>query len=279
MDFQDKCPNCGHPRQEGAAFCSNCGKPFPEPRPESPPPSPPPTPQTEGPAGEPAEQKYVPWEDWDNAGFFGGLWETWKDSVFSPERFFARLPFAGGIGYPLLYALIVAWVGVAIEQLWGLLFSGMMYNFLADFAPSYEQFSWMPGLQTGFSLLTVLFFAPISIVVTLFILSGVFHLIMLIFGWVKRDFEATFRAISYAAGPLIFYVIPMCGGLIGWIWALVLAIIGLKHLQKATGGQATVTVLLPIILCCCAIIFIAVIFGTALLGLIQQSINSGNLYD
>ena len=102
---------------------------------------------------------------------------------------------------------------------------------------------------------------------------------MLVFGWAKRDFEATFRAIAYSASPILFYVIPMCGGIIGIIWSIVLMIIGLKHMQKTSGGKAALTVFLPLILCCCVMIILAMIFGAAIMGLLQETINSGYYYN
>ena len=283
MEFQEKCPNCGHSRDGDAAFCVNCGKPFEESkpdgssRPEEQAPPPPPRADSISGADEADERKYVAWEDKENIGFFQGIWTTWKESVFSPDTFYARLPFKGGIGSPLLYALIVAWIGIAIEQVWGVLFSGMMYDVLSDFAP--QEYMWATGLQTGFSFIYLIFFAPIIIIAGMFIISGIFHLVMLIFGWTKRDFEATFRAIAYAHGPIFFYAIPACGGLIGFIWTIVLAVIGIKHMQKTTGGKAALTVFLPVFLCCCLLVVISLIFGAALIGLIQQATQGGYYYD
>jgi len=273
MEFQDRCPNCGQPRSEGAAFCGSCGKPYAESKPVEPH-IPPPLSEAQARAEEPAERQYVAWEDRENVGFFAGLWETWKESVFGPEAFFSKLPHRGGLGNPLFYALIVAWIGIAVEQMWSLLFSGMMYDLMADFIPS-DQLYWTSGLQTGFSILYLVFLAPILIVLSLFVTSGIYHLIMMIFGWAKRDFEATFRAMAYATGPILFYIIPMCGGLIGLVWSLVLSIIGLKHMQKTTGGKAAVTIFLPIVLCCCVIIILGLIFGAALLSIFRQAMNSG----
>jgi len=279
MEFQDRCPNCGEPRQEGAAFCGNCGKPFTEPKPEEPQSAPPPPVPEPGMQSEEAEErKYVAWEDRENMGFFGGIWDTWKESVFGPDGFFGKLPYRGGIGNPLLYALIISWVAVAIQQVWSIMFSGIMYDMMADFIPREEMFM-ATGLQTGFSFLYLLFVAPFLIIAGLFISSGIYHLIMMIFGWSKRDFEATFRAVAYSAGPMLFYIVPMCGGLIGLVWTLVLYVFGLKHMQKTTGGNAAITVLLPIFLCCCIITGLIILFGAAITGLIKESMNGSYYYD
>lgn len=274
MEFQDKCPNCGHPRQEGASFCSNCGKPFEEPKSETTSPEMPPEETSSPPA---PETKYTAWEDRENRGFFGGLWETWKESVFYPDRFFSRVPFSGGIGSPLLYALIVVWIGVAVEQVWGVLFTGFWMDMFTGYIPM-EEYMWTTGLQTGFSILYIIIVAPLMIFGGLFILSGVYHLILMIFGWASRDFEATFRTIAYASGPLLFMAVPFCGGTVGWIWSLVLAIIGMKHMQTNNGGRGALVILLPLIICCCLTILLALVFGVALTGFIKEMMESGYSY-
>ncbi len=271
MEFQDKCPNCGHPHEGGASFCSNCGKPFEESKSESQPSEQPATPSPLS-----TDKEYVAWEDRGNKGFFGGLWHTWKESVFNPNKFFSALPLKGGIGSPLLYALIVVWLGLAVEQLWGLLFVGFWMDAFTGYFPM-EDFYWTTGLQTGFSFLYVIL-APIPIIAVLFIISGVYHLIMMMFGWAAKDFEATFRTFAYASGPMAFMIVPMCGGAVGWIWTLVLAIIGLRHTQTNSGGRAALVIFLPIIVCCCLGFILAMIFGVALTGFLQEIMQSEHYY-
>jgi hypothetical protein len=98
-------------------------------------------------------------------------------------------------------------------------------------------------------------------------MSGIYHLIFLIFGWGKRDFEATFRAVAYSEGAIVFLAVPFCGGLIAFVWQIVLTIIGMKYMQKTTGGKAAFVYFLPWIVCCCLIFgfftLMLLIFGMA----------------
>jgi hypothetical protein len=275
MEFPEKCPNCGAERVEGSVYCGNCGKPFDDRKPESDvnaggeepersgEPIKPVFPQEPPPSDD--ERKYVAWEDKENRGFFEALWETWKESVFYPERFFSRLPYRGGLGNPLLYAIIVGWIGIGINQLYGIFWTGAWGGFLSQFA-EVEDILYQTGIQSIFSFFQILI-TPIFIIIGLFIISGIYHLIFLIFGWSNRDFEATFRALAYAESATIFMIVPFCGGMITFVWSIVLAIIGLKHMQKTTGGKAAFVYFLPLIVCCCLIIgFIvamALIFGAA----------------
>jgi hypothetical protein len=266
MEFQERCPNCGAERVEGAVYCGNCGKPFEEKKPE---PDSGPQDDQPGLSGEPIqpvfpqeppptddERKYVAWEDRENKGFFEALWETWKESVFYPDRFFAKLPYRGGLLNPLLYALIVGWVGIGIYQLYGIFWTGAWGSLFSQFA-EVNDILYQTGIQSFIAFIQI-FLAPIFIIAGLFISSGIFHLIFLIFGWSKRDFEATFRALAYAEGTALFMVVPFCGGFIATIWYIVMAIIGLKHMQKTTGGKAALVYFTPLILCicCCMVLFL-----------------------
>ncbi len=275
MEFQDKCPNCGHPRREGESFCSNCGKPFEESKPEGPPPERPPEQPSMAPPPSP-EREYVAWEDRENTGFFGGLWQTWKESVFYPNRFFSALPLKGGIGSPLLYALIVGWLGIAVSQIYGLLWSGAWMGMMSHYM-SEAEFLFGAGIH-AFQTLAILIATLVIFTIGLFISSGILHLLFMIFGWANRDFEATFRAIAYSQGAMIWCIIPFCGSMIGWIWGIVLAIIGLKHMQKTTAGRAAVVYFLPIIVCCCLGIILATIIAVTLTGFMQEVMESGRYY-
>ncbi|UCE68068.1 MAG: YIP1 family protein [Candidatus Zixiibacteriota bacterium] len=273
MEFQERCPNCGAERVEGAVYCGNCGKPFEDKKPEpdkgpgdekperSKEPIKPVFPQEPPPSDD--ERKYVAWEDRENRGFFEALWETWKESVFYPEKFFAKLPFRGGIGNPLLYAVIVGWIGIGVNQLYGLFWTGAWGGFLSQFA-EFEDLIYQTGIQSILSFIQIIF-TPIFIIIGLFIISGIYHLIFLIFGWSKRDFEATFRALAYAEGATVFLIVPFCGWLISLGWAIVLSIIGLKHMQKTTGGKAAFVYFLPLIFCfCCCMGFIIVMLAVGI---------------
>lgn len=275
MEFQERCPNCGAERVEGAAYCGNCGKPFEDKKPEpdkgpdeekperSEEPIKPVFPAETPPSDD--EKKYTAWEDRENRGFFEALWETWKESVFYPDRFFAKLPYRGGIGNPLLYAVLVGCFGLIISQVYGIFWSNAWTGLMSHYM-EFEEMMFETGLQTGISFLQIIF-SPILIILAVFINSGIYHLVFLITGWGKRDFEATFRAVAYSMGAMAFLAVPFCGGIVAAVWQIVLVIIGMKHMQKTTGGKATFVFFLPLIVCCCLIFgfftLMMMIFGVA----------------
>jgi len=288
------CRNCGQPVESGDKFCRNCGFPFEErltdserfsepppitPHPPEPPrpPIPPAPPSFESvPPPPPPEEKYVAWEDREKHGFFTALWETWKESISNPDRFFSRLPYSGGMGSPLLYAVLIGWFYYFVESIYSWIFSGIWGSLLSRYVDSNEVLARL-AVSNGVNFIWLVL-APIFIIIGLFVLSGIYHVIGMIFGWAKRDFEATLRALAYSAGPLVFAIVPFCGSPIAAVWSLVLMIIGYKHMQQTTGGKATITILLPLILCCCLIFILSLIFGAALIAMLQGAASRWDNY-
>ena len=172
----------------------------------------------------------IPWEERDRIGFFGALFATIKEVLFSPGDFFSRMPITGGLSSPLLFMVIigtvVGWVGLAFQLLFrGLQFAG---------GSSKEA-----ALVMGFMALFILAGAFIS--------SGILHVCLMIIGGANRGFEATFRVVCYANAAQVWALIPVCGGLIATVWVLVCEVIGFTRAQNITTGKAVLAVFLPLI--------------------------------
>jgi hypothetical protein len=245
-------------------FCAHCGAEF-EPiggQAQEPPGGgiPPVTPTAQQTAEGGEEKKYCAWEDKANLGFFGALFETWKESLFNPVQFFRRMPVSGGIGNPLIYGIILGMIGVIFsmmyQQFWGNLLDPARFYPHMGRGFDWDMYDFTRQIESIW-MLVALIISPVLITVAFFIASGIFHLILLIFGWNKKDFEATFRVVAYSEGAYFFEIIPFIGGMVSIIWATVLYIIGLKEIHKLSVGQAILVVLLPLVLfcfCCCAFV-------------------------
>ena len=103
---------------------------------------------------------------------------------------------------------------------------------------------------------------PLFIVIGLFIGSAIVHLCLMIVGGANQSFETTFRVLTFShgsTGPL--QIIPLCGGLISGVWALVCTCIGLARAHETDTGRAVLAVFLPLIICCGGGVLLAVMFG------------------
>ena len=283
-----ECPHCHATlAQPPERFCPNCGadlaaagggEPHAAPPPSYPPPIPgpppyPPLPGGYGSGGGSAPPPGFggppggsnPWERRQTIGFLSALIETTKQVLTQPSAFFREMPVTGGLGSPMLYAVIIAYVGLAASTIYNVVFRSVLTSSLSRMGGGGELERLAPFLEGSTSLIVNLVFGPVLIVMGLFISAGLFHLMLLAFGGATRGFEATFRVASFSQAASIFNIIPGCGGLISLVYTLVVLIIGLSEAHQITRGKSAAAVLVPllVICCCCAGVALMAMFGIA----------------
>jgi len=193
-----------------------------------------------------------PWEDPGAGEWFQRLSQTVVAGVKTPEALFRSLRLSGGFWQPLFfYALVMApalLVGTVLEQPFG-------------FITGAGGGEWVLGFVAMVLLL------PIGIPVGLFVSSGITHLMLMIFGWANRPFEATFRINAYGYGAVAWtFAIPFCGSFIGWIWGVVLEVLGVSVVHGISTGKAAVAVLLPLFVLMIIGACLAAVLGVAVFG-------------
>jgi hypothetical protein len=254
------CPNCGRTLpNEGDRFCPFCGAVVPAPSavPRAAVPSLPP-----GSASEPS--RGTPWERRAEIGAISALLETTKEVLLAPTSFFRSMPVSGGIGAPLGYAVILGYLGVVFQAIYQAVFRVVMGTTLSRFETSGELRRLLPWLEGGAGFVIQLVFGPVFVVLGLFIGAGIYHLMLLILGGARRDFEATFRVAAYSQAISVFLILPVCGSFIGFVWWLVVMVIGLSEAHGIGRGRAFAAVILPLLLvCCCCGGIIGLIAGGA----------------
>jgi len=238
------CPNCGGDPQRPGAAPTGFGAP-PGPSPGVP----------EAPAlagGGPG----TPWDQRDRIGFVSAFVETTRQVLGSPGAFFRAMPRSGGIGSPLLYAVVVGWIGLVAAALYQALFRSIVGSSFAAFRNRPELVSMVAWVESWAGFAAQVVFGAVFVVIGVFIAAGVLHLMLLLLGGARRDFEATFRVVSHAQATSILFLLPFCGQLIGGVWSLVLYVIGLAEVHQIGHGRAAAAVLLPLALvcCCCALL-------------------------
>jgi len=189
------------------------------------------------------------WENRKQVGFFRGFWESLKQSLFDPGKFFEAVPSGGDYVSPLLFGMICIAIGFVFSALYQVLFQGfgMLVGVLLHQPPREIALGFGATL---FIAAAIVISSPVAAFIHLFVYSGVYHLFLWMLGGNRRGFEATFRAFAYSQGPQILQVIPLVGTFITFVWHMILFVIGLKKVHGATTGQALGTALLPLILLC-----------------------------
>jgi hypothetical protein len=196
----------------------------------------------------------LPWEHRKDRGLFNAFVETLAMVLTKPGEAFTVMKREGGLGEPLIYALIGGCLGGVVSLLFSLGLQSVGF-----FANRHDTFAAMTGMGGSAAFIVLV---PLFIVLGLFIGSAVIHLCLMIVGGANQPFETTFRVIAFSqgsSGPL--QMIPICGGLIAGVWALVCNCIGLARAHETDTGRAVLAVFLPLIVCCGGVLLIALMFG------------------
>lgn len=216
------------------------------------PPSPPP------PASPP-----LPWED-PAYPRLEALYETAKLVLFNPREAFSRMSLAVSLGKPILFAIILGWVGIIVGQIYQWAFRSTLASLMPGLFGRQDLF-----FSKVASVVTVVT-APVWVLFGLGIATLVIHLFLLLYGGAQRGLETTFRTLAYSEATYVFQVIPVVGGIIAVFWWLFVSILGLAQAHQTTTGRAAGAVLTPFVLCCVCVAAAVILAGAAIFGALQH---------
>jgi hypothetical protein len=196
----------------------------------------------------------------------GALLETIKGVLIEPSETFRNASRSAGIGPALGFGMLLGLLGAYMALFWDY-FTRAAFRGGADFGeflpPEYAEMFAAAGPMEWILRAAL---APVFILVGLFLWAAIVHLLLLLFGGAVHGFESSFRTIAYATGSTaLFQAVPFCGWMVGIVWNLVAQIIGLKEIHGISAGKAVAAVLLPFLLCCCALTAL-IIFVTSMIA-------------
>lgn len=248
------CPFCGAAVMIAAPAGAAAGGPIPVP----------------GAVGGPQDQDAPIDRPAEHGGWFAAAVETWKKSVLEPNVFFARLrpgPDTGGVlGYACVLLLLSGFFSGAMQLLQGALQRSQFEQLqtqLSQLPPELRTVmeTMLHFLQPSLASLAI---GPIAAVVSFFVNAALMHVALMIVGGNKQGFTATLRAMGLAQGPMIFNVVPFCGGFIGAVWTLVLNVMGLSALHRVGVGRVIGAYATLIVgLCCLCVVPVGILAGVA----------------
>lgn len=204
---------------------------------------------------------------WEEPGpIFARFAQTAQALLLGPTAFFRTMRRAGGLGPPIVFGVIGSVLGGVVSAIYQMVLSTMTAGMQG---PDAARDQAILGL---FSTGCIAIVMPVGAVLSMFIGSGIYHLMLLLLGEARRPFETTLRVSAYATGATsVLSLVPLCGSVVGGIYALVAAIIGLAHAHEISTGKAAVAVLLPIGVCC---VLVLVFYG-AIAALIVGGLMAG----
>jgi hypothetical protein len=178
-----------------------------------------------------------PWPPPEGASALGALGETWKSAALEPTRFFEQLPRADGTGPAILYYLIIGILVAGAGLFWDVV--GTMMGL--------EQESVLPDAPQ-FSPVVVFLLTPLLMLFGLVLSAGVTHVMLLVLRAAKHTFGTTLQTFCYAYSPMLLGVVPVLGTIIGGLWMLVLAVVGLAAAHGTDRWRTALAVVLPFVL-------------------------------
>ena len=154
-----------------------------------------------------------------------GFATTWERIVTAPRAFFAQMPETGGLRDPLVFLAICAGINAVGRGIVALGLRAAVGSFVLQVAGTFVV-------------------AALLVVIAQQLFGG------------RAGFEATFRAVAYAAAPTVLAWVPRVG-ILATIYAWFLVMPGLERVQGFDTTKAVLAVLLAIL--------VAVVAGGALL--------------
>ena len=177
------------------------------------------------------------------------------DSVGAAFRYYVVLL----IIYTILAAIVAVAVGMYAfnDMIAQLAQSGIVGSALADALGN------MGSFVAAMTIFAVYLFFVISLF-GIFITGLVFHIFVLLFGG-EKGLEKTITTTMYASTPYFLLGWIPYVSIIGYVWYLVLLIIGIRETQEIDTGKALLVVITPLIL----ILILALLGGIVIAALMQ----------
>jgi hypothetical protein len=184
------------------------------------------------------------------------LIDTVRSVVLAPADFFRGIRRQGDFLNPLVFALICASVGAVLGGIIGFFVS-------VGFADM--------GVGSAFvGLIGSIIRSLLSVAIGLFIGAAIWHLlVMLLVRPGNAGYEATFRVAAYASVVSLVSWIPILGWLLG-LYAIFLAVVGIREVHTTTTGRAALVVLIPTAVVLLLVLLVVFVVGAAIFFNAQQ---------
>src|SRR5258706_12177869 len=215
----------------------------------------------------------IPWERRDEIGLAAALIETTKEVLTGPTDFFRRMPVAGGVGSPLLYAVIIGYLGILVSAVYSAVFmlvGGAARGAIGAFGDRPAGARMVEAFSGWGGIIGQVLFGPFGIVIGLFLSTAITHLMLMLLDGASQGFEATFRVRSYAMAASVLSIVPFCGGAIGAGLGLVVFVIVLAEAPRIPVLEGARPALLPRVLCCCCCFVGAGMFFGSIASLVSH---------
>jgi hypothetical protein len=194
----------------------------------------------------------IPFEDplYDNKPFIA-LVDTLRECIFNPKLFFTKITSGQSKWHPLIFSLAVGGIGAVASFLWG--------NLIPDPFETFKQNAFSESISENTSINTLIS-APVLLVITIFLLSFYFQVVLKVFKKSKATFIMMFRIVCYSEATSLFMVIPFIGDTISFFFGIYLTLTGIKIVHNISRTRfLLMSLLAPLVLIFIFVFFLLII--------------------
>lgn len=180
----------------------------------------------------------VAWDRMTELGFVDALYQTTRDIVTAPGRFFTDMKDAAGPRFIPLYGILFSIGGAALNLFWVLWIIRYHRPIVEPFVPAHF-LDLMIGMGTA-DIVAQVFLSPVvNIIVAAFILFG----FSILFG-ARAHLHHFYRLVGFTAVVDILYGIPVIGWIVAFLWRMALLVKGVRILTDLSPARAAMVFVL-----------------------------------
>ncbi len=168
----------------------------------------------------------VPWDNLTKIGFTNAVFDTIKEMIFTPTKFFENMILIPVKKFIPLIGILFSIAGSIFYYYWIIWGFNKYYSVLEQSLPA-EKLAKIHLPQGGELVFTVL----VSPIVQIIFVAIMLHIISLFMGFKTRQ-EHFYRLVGFVSILDFLYIIPGFGIIIVWIWKSILLIKGLKVINE-----------------------------------------------
>ncbi|MGM0381016.1 MAG: YIP1 family protein [bacterium] len=184
------------------------------------------------------------WMQRNEKGTVTALFDTTKEIIINPKKFFRKLNPAGDLKNDLFYAAIMGSIPAII---FFIIFTILSIYGVSGWAQTYASTTGL-NFNSIFNGFFITIFTPLQVVIGLLFGGAIVHLFLRFIGWKGAPFAGTIRVFSYSTAAGLIAIFPLLGGIIGAIWGIALQVTGLKATHKLTTGKALLAIFSPLLI-------------------------------
>lgn len=181
----------------------------------------------------------VAWDRMAEIGFVDALYQTTRDILTAPGRFFADMKDATRPRFIPLYGILFSIGGAALNLFWVLWIIRHHRPLVETFVPA-KFLDLMIGMGTA-DIVAQVFLSPVvNIIVAAFILFG----FSMLFGAPRAQLHHFYRLVGFTAVVDILYGIPVIGWIVAFLWRMTLLVKGVRILTGLSPARAAMVFVL-----------------------------------